>query len=354
MLGSVMTMRTRAFHTIFLGVFLPSACASTARNERAEPAPDRDALAASPLTGAARVPHQKKFFPNTLDSAESLVRLCKLLRAEEEPAENSSVVDQERAFETRARERQRALAERYVALVSAEGYWFRGYDRDARRLVLDPGRALILGDGGELLPLAQDPFPGFAVGAAFADRLLERKAAGRLSLRVLFRIAGSPLRQDACAWISGGRFVRMEIEVLATALLAEDGTVLARGDTGEYAEGSLVTPVRTPTLIPQKGRTAEGRELPAPAQAGLAKLAEKALPCYRAALREQPGLRGTLVLGLRVGGAGQVESPVAEMSSLGNDPLVRCTLAKAAQLRLPEVPAGTRLSLPLRFADRDD
>jgi hypothetical protein len=349
-----MTTRTRAFYTIFIGVFLTSSCASTAAIENPDPLAPAEPGTIDHASLADQNPTAKKNSSNTLASAESLLRLCEILRETDGSEENPSVVAQERDRETRSRKKEAALAERYIALVSPLGFTFRPYDLDARRLVLDPTRALVLGDGGELIPVPQDPFPGFAVGPEFADRLLGQKAAGRLTLRVFFRIAGSQLRKNACAWISGGRFVRMEIDILSTALLAGDGTILARGDTGDYADGSLATTVKQPKVIAQKARSTDGGDLPAGTQESLAKFTDKALPCYETALRSQPALRGTLVLGLRVGGSGQVESPHAEMSSLGNDPLVRCLLGKATQLKLSGVPAGTRISLPLLFSGKDD
>jgi len=112
--------------------------------------------------------------------------------------------------------------------------------------------------------------------------------------------------------------------------------------------------VKQPKVIAQKARSTEGGDLAAGTQEAFTKFADKTLPCYETALRSQPGLRGTLVLGLRVGGSGQVEAPYAEMSSLGNDPLVRCVLGKAAQLKLVGVATGTRLSLSLLFSGKED
>jgi hypothetical protein len=290
----------------------------------------------------------------TLNRPEALVQLCETLREPGLDTVQGSAVEQERQAARRGQERHEILNSRFVAFIPSTGFAFSTYDMESRRLLLDQGRQWSLGEGAELIPIPQDPIPGFAVGPELADRLMVQRASSRLALRAHFRIAGSQIRKDPCAWISGGHVVRMEIDLLGTALLAPDGTILARGDTGEFADGSLAMPVKNPRLILQTPRTNDGKEAPAATVATLATLKETALPCYTAILANNPGIRGTLVLGFRVGIAGQVESPHAEMSSLGNDELVRCVAGKASQLKITGLPAGTRMSLPMLFSGKDD
>jgi hypothetical protein len=290
----------------------------------------------------------------SLNRPDALVLLCEILREPGLDTVQGSAVEQERAATRRAQERHDILKSRFVALIPSTGFSFGTYDMESHRLLLDNGRQLSLGDGAELIPVPQDPIPGFAVSPELADRLLAQRTSARLSLRAHFRIAGSQIRKDPCAWISGGHVVRMEIDLIGTALLAPDGTILARGDTGEFADGSLAMPVKKPRITLQTPRSIDGKEAPAPTIATLATLTETALPCYTSVLAKEPGLRGTLVLGFRVGISGQVESPHTEMSSLGNDELARCVAGKASQLKINGLPVGTRISLPILFSGKDD
>jgi hypothetical protein len=146
----------------------------------------------------------------------------------------------------------------------------------------------------------------------------------------------------------------MEIELLAAALVALDGTVLARGDTGDYADSALVTPVRSPKVTVRKPRAADGKELPASTAEPLATVAEQAQPCYERALVARPSLRGTLVLSIRIGAGGRVESPHVEMTSLGDPDLSSCVVVGAAKAKLVGVSAGQRFSVPLQFGSAEE
>jgi hypothetical protein len=266
-----------------------------------------------------------------------------------------NAVEQARAFEAHAQRRQSALTGRYVTIVPSSGFTFRNYDLGERKLILDTERSLVVGDGAELFVPSKELAPGFALPPDLADRTLAQCAAGKIGLRLIFRPAYSQLRKDACMWQGGGRMVKMEIEILGTALVATDGTVLARGDTGEYADSSMANPVRTPKVFVSKPRTADGKELPPGTTEALSQLATHARPCYERALTARPALRGTLVLAIKIGPGGHLETPYVEMSSLGDDAMKACVVANVGKAKIAGVTTGgQRYSVPLVFSSAED
>jgi len=289
-----------------------------------------------------------------VNGPEGLVALCESMRDESSTSFSGNAVERARAMESHAQRRQAALAGRYVALVPASGFGFRNYDIGERRLTLDTEHSLVLGDGAELFVPSTDPAPGFVLAPELADRLATQRIEGKLALRLIFHPLGSQLRKDACMWLGGGRVVKMEIEVLGTALVASDGTVLSRGDTGEYADTSSVLPVRSPKVTIYKPRGADGKDVSASMTAALGALAEHALPCYERVLIARPALRGTLVVGIRIGSGGQVESARVEMSSLGDDTLVSCVAANVAKATVAGTSSGQRFSVPMHFASAEE
>ena len=327
-------------------------CATARPIEAPAPLPAEETPAAPPL---APVPQQgARGDASSVNGPEGLVALCEVLRDEASMTFPGNAVEQARAVESHAQARQAAMAASYVTTIPAAGFAFRGYELGERRLILDTNRGLVLGDGAELLMSSKEPAPGFALSPDSADHILAQTAAGKVGLRLVFRPAGSELRPDACMWLGGGRVVKMETELVGSALVAVDGTVLSRGDTGEYADPSIAAPVRSPRVRVRKPRTSDGREVPANTAAVLALLAEAARPCYERTLSVRPALRGTLVLAVRIGSGGRVEGPHVEMSSLGDDALASCVAAAAAKVVIGGANPGQRFSVPLEFGSADD
>jgi hypothetical protein len=290
----------------------------------------------------------------SVDGPEGLTRLCNSLRDEASLSFPGNAVEQARAYEAHSLRRQAAHASRYVTVLPGSGFAFRSYDLGERRLVLDVERSLVLGDGAELFVQSKEAAPGFALGPELAERTLALHAQGKVALRLIFRPATSQLRKDDCVWLGGGRVVKLEIEVVAAALLASDSSVLARADTGEYADASLGVPVRSPTVVVHKPRTTDGKDLSASLTAALAVLAERAQPCYERVLLVRPALRGTIVLGIRIGAGGRVEAPRVEMSSLGDDAVTHCVTNAAAKATVAGAGQGQRLSVPLLFRSAEE
>jgi len=337
-----------------MGLALVASCATAppAQTSGELPlAPDEPPVAPGPVPSAGPGSNGDA---SSVSGPDGLVALCESLRDEDSTSFAGNAVTQARAVEAHAQRRQAALAGRYVAVVPASGFAFRSYELGERRLLLDTQRSLVLGDGAELFVPSTDPAPGFVLAPDLADRLLAQRWEGKVALRLIFRPLGSRLRKDGCMWLGGGRVVKMEIEVLGAALVAPDGTVLSRGDTGEYADSSPTTPVRSPKVSVHKPRASDGKEInPAVADA-LSAIAERARPCYERVLLARPALRGTLVLGIRIGTGGHIEAAHVEMSSLGDDTLVSCVATNVAKASLAGTSSGQRFSVSLQFGSAEE
>jgi hypothetical protein len=146
--------------------------------------------------------------------------------------------------------------------------------------------------------------------------------------------------------------VKLPVDVLAYTLLSSDGAAVARGQVADFVDDR---PVSTPQVTVARPRSAEGREVSESVAAAVNKaLAPALLPCYRKALEARPNLRGTLVLEVRVLSDGRVEAPRMQMSSLGDEALVACSVQKTAHAHLGGVGATARMSLPVTFNSKDD
>ncbi len=310
-----------------------------------------------PIAAAERsVPPPARPAPGGAElGADGIARLCETLRDEDGiPFEGNDVL-RARAREEHQRRRVAAADAGYVAVVPPPGFRFRGYDIDERRMSIDTSRAFVLADGVELFAADRDTAVSFELAPDAAEALLKDHASGGNALRLVFRPARSDMRKDVCVRASGGRVVRLPVAILSFALLGRDGTPVAQGQTAELAEVALATtPVATPEVRVGRPRTEEGREVSDQVAAGAGALGPALLPCYEKALQQRPTLRGTLVLDLRVVGDGRVEAPRMEMSSLGDEVMVACAVARTAKARLTGIAGPVRLSLPVAFGAKED
>jgi hypothetical protein len=285
-----------------------------------------------------------------VEGDDGLARLCESLRDENSIAFSGNAVAQAQAREAHTRRRQEAEHRRYVALVPAQGFALANYELGERRLVLDTSRGFRLADGAELITNLETGVLGFRLPPENADHVLAERAAGKLYLRVVFRPTYSKMRQQACLWISGGSVVKMEIELEAVALLTPDGLRLAQGDNNPGAD--LDTPVSRPQILIKRPRSPNGADVSETLAKAAKELAPHLLPCYRKALESRPGLRGTLVLGLRLGADGSVEESRMELSSLGDEALAACAVGAAGKAKLAAGPG--RMSVTAEFGSKDD
>jgi hypothetical protein len=323
-----------------------AACAGT------QPAAEPPATGPAPAKPVAAAPASERGGSRDVGGADGLARLCDVLRDEAGMPFEGNEVARARARDEHERRRLQAVEETYTVQVPAAGFAFRGYDLGDRRLSVDTGRSFVLADGVELVSADREANLSFSLAPEAAETALKGHEQTRVNLRLVFRPAQSQLRRDACMRLSGGRVVKLPVDVLAFALLSPDGATIARGQTGDYPDE---TPVATPQVTVARPRTVEGREIPETVATAASKaLAPALLPCYRKALEARPNLRGTLVIELRVLADGKVESPRMQMSSLGDEDLVACSMAKAARAHLAGVGATPRMSLPVTFGGKED
>jgi hypothetical protein len=327
------------------------ACASI---QPAEPAPLPPPVAAPPLPSQLPVPPAPRD-PGAagafaVEGDEGLARLCETLRDENAMTFPGNAVAQAQEREAHAISRQDAERRRYVAVVPALGFALANYELGERRLLLDTGRGFRLAENAELLTNLETGAIGFHLSPEAADQVLVKRAASKLFLRVVFRPTYSKLRQQSCLWISGGGVVKMEIDVETVALLALDGSRLAQGDNSPGSD--LDTPVKRPQVVIKRPRSATGGDVPDTLARASAEWGPLLLPCYRKALEMRPSLRGTLVLGIRLGPDGSVEESRMELSSLGDEALAACATAKVSKARLAA--GSARLSVTVVFGSRDD
>jgi hypothetical protein len=325
-------------------------CASAPSTETALlPAPVAAPPSPAPPFGLAAPRGQSAVEAFAVEGQEGLARLCEALRDEDSIAFAGNIVAQAQEREAHAQRRQDAERMRYVAIVPAQGFALTNYDLGGRRLVLDTGRGFRLAENAELLTSLEPGAIGFRLAPEAADRVLVEHAAGKLFLRVVFRPTYSTMRQQACLWISGGAVVKMEIEPETVALLAPDGSRLAQGDNTPGAED---TPVNKPQVVVKRPRSGTGGDVPDALAKVSAELGPLLLPCYRKALETRPGMRGTLVLGLKFGRDGAVEESSVELSSLGDEFVATCSATQATRVKLAAGPA--RLSVTAVFNSKDD
>jgi hypothetical protein len=328
-------------------------CASTApmvaEDTPVSPATDEAAASPAPPPASRRAGEAIE-----IAGPDALVGLCRTLRDPSAPDFSGNAVEQARAAAAHDDRRQAALAASYVTVIPSNGFAFRGYQMSDHRLVLDTDRNFILGEGAELFANRKDELQGFSLPPDLAERLLGEHANGRLGLRLIFRPARSEMRKDGCIWLSGGHVVKMDIDVVAAALLGADGALVARGDAGDYGDPTAGLPVRSPKVTVKRPRDHEGKELLDVNERAFAPLSRAAQSCYQRALLVRPALRGTMALAVHIGEAGRIDEARVEISSLADDAVTACVVAAANKTTLSGLPSGQRYSIPLQFGSADD
>jgi hypothetical protein len=280
-----------------------------------------------------------------LGGPDGVSRLCESLRDEEAMTFPGTEEQQELARDQHERARAAAAEATYSVRVPGSGFDFRAYDPEDRQLTLDTGRNFVVADGVELVAADPQVPLAFTMPPPAADQVV--KGRNGLTLKLVFRPVRSDLRKDGCVRLSGGRVVKLSVDALAYTLLGPDGRVVARGHGTDYVDDS---PVVAPRVTVGKPRSDQGQPASEAAVAGLGPIL---LPCYTKALETRPNLRGTLVLEVRVGSDGRIDSPRMQVSSLGDEALVACAIARVNHAKLSGVGAS-RLSLPVSFGGTGD
>jgi hypothetical protein len=331
--------------TPVLAALAAGACAAALPPVPASPTP-----IAAPATSPPPRPAVTAVNRN-LGGADGVVHLCEALRDADGVEFGGNEVQQARNREDHERRRETAADSIYSVTVPATGYGFRSYDLAGRRLALDTARNFVVADGVELVTADPRGALAFGLPADAAERVLRSHAAGEVALQLRFRPVRSDLRKDGCVRLSGGRVVKLPVDVLAYVLVGPGGAPLARVQSPDYVDDA---PVTSPAVNVGRPRSHEGREVTEAMATAARGLGPTLLPCYQKALQAHPNLRGTLVLDVRVLADGRIDSPRMQVSSLGDETLVACAVSRAAKAKLAGVSGGAHLSLPVSFGGLGD
>jgi hypothetical protein len=282
-----------------------------------------------------------------------LARLCGRLASEDDVSFAGNEVEQARAREAhRARRLEEANA-RYAIELPAGRFTFARYELGTRRLHVD-GARFSLGEGAEIYAADPEQRIAFELPEDAATALLDEHAAGRLRLRLLLRPARSPVRDGHCVRLGGG-IAKLGAQILAAQLVGPGGAPRARAESDEVAEAvGAARPVEAPLVVVGAPSSNDKREVPAELGAAARALAPELLACYREALTKRPRTRGALVVGARVASDGRLEAPHMEMSSVDDDALVACVVARLGKAKLAPIGAPLRVSIPISFGSETE
>ena len=272
------------------------------------------------------------------DPTQARALCAALLPAERLPTKGDVVARAQAESEQEAR-REAALAGRYRVVVPAERLKFAPYDRDERELTLSDRTFLAAANGAlHLWAVSQAGLP-VAADVAAAQRIAQAATQRKLTLALTFTL---PDDEDAayCTNVAGSQQYGLGVEPFAWEYVV-DGQVLARG--GEGGDRPLLTAAQgaRPRVAVSDPYGAGGREARQAVEAHAADLQG----CYQQALRENPGLDGTLVAEVDLS-AGQSVRVAAD--SVQDDGLTRCVMGVVSRARFPRAGAS-RLDIPIHF-----
>ncbi len=279
--------------------------------------------------------------PQPLDGTAQVSALCASLTPSERMVGKGDAVERARAEAEHDARRDVALNGRYRVRIAAERLRFADYDPDEQRLALSE-RAFLSGAGGALqIWLAEDRGLPVTVDTAAAQRIMQAAARKTLALALTFTL---PEDDDevSCAHPNGSSRYSLGVEPLGWEYV--DGEqVLARG--GEGADHPVVTAAQgaRPRVRVSDPLGPGGRELRSAVEAR-----EKDLEgCYQRALRQRPGLDGSLVaeVDLKDGAARSVRVAV---DSLQDQEMTACVSGILSRVGFPRG-QGARVDIPIHF-----
>src|SRR5262245_42746249 len=271
-------------------------------------------------------------------------RVCDAVRTEASVLFEGDEVQRGKARAEWRRHRDEVLGGVYTAEIVAQGFSFGEYEYEQKKLPLDLGRALRPADGAELTSRAgSDEDLSFQVSPEVAQAIVRARAAGKLKLRVTFRLATTSELPDPCVRLAGGRSLKARIDPLAFDLIGENTRATAHAESPRYRDAvAEYMPVAQPRV---RIRAAKTDDLNEPA---LVKTLESSiLGCYRTGLSHNARLRGSLVVGVALDKDGRVEWARPEIDAIGDDALVGCTMERVKGQHFPRGKA--HLSIPVFF-----
>lgn len=278
--------------------------------------------------------------PRVLESPAQVRALCEALAPSERLLPRGDVVERARAEAAHDARREAALEARYRVEISADRLRFGEYDPDEQQLVLSD-RAFLSAAGGsvQVWPVEDAGLP-VAVDGAAARRIVQAAAQGRLRLALTFTLPDDA--DVTCGHANGSSRYSLGVEPFRWEYL-DRGQVLARG--GEGADRPAVTAAEgaRPRVRVSDPLGGGGRELRSAVQAR-----EKDLEgCYQQALRQNPGLDGSLVAEVELA-RGAARSVRMAADSVQDEAMAGCVTGIISRVAFPEG-AEVRADIPIHF-----
>jgi hypothetical protein len=245
----------------------------------------------------------------------------------------------------------------YVMPVPSSAFVFAAYDKKAARLAVNAQKGLVSESGQWELAVVGEPLLALAVPATGkeAARLVKQAKAGELTLWLWFRPARLPQQGMHCVGVASvkGERVRLGVEPLAFALVRGQELVAA-GETPAFAAmREREAPVDTATVtVGAAMRTDQRGTAPDEVTRTARALVPELTRCYEKGLAVEPGLRGAVVLGVKLEGNGRVAEARPELDGLGAPEVTACVVARVKAAKFPAGLAA-RYSVPLRFGPAD-
>jgi hypothetical protein len=292
-------------------------------------APGAAAVDATPVTDGQPVPVQ------VVNDPPQARTLCEALTPGERLRLGDDVVAQARAEAQQDARRETALAGRYRVTIPGAAIRFAPYDREEQVLSVSE-KTFLAGAGGvlHLWAVSRADLPVTA-DEAIASRIVSAAKQKQLALVLTFTLPDDE-DEAVCANVAGSRHYALGVEPFAWEYVAE-GEVLARG--GEGGDRPLVTAAQgaKPRVEVSDPYGAGGRE----ARQALESSAKDLQGCYEEALRQNPGLDGTLVAEVEPGQRVRLAA-----DSVQDEGLSACVQGVVSQVRFP---GGARLDIPIHF-----
>jgi hypothetical protein len=260
-------------------------------------------------------------------------------------------------------QRDEALEAVYVMTLASSAFTFEPYDAGRGRLPLEPRFRSSTGSyelvlhglhADERAAAAAILDLALPASAREAASLARQRRAGELTLTVWFRLPPPMPGGALCAAVHSrdGEGIRLAIEPIAFEL-ARRGRVIGGGEAPSFAElREAALPVDQPRVVVSRPvlTRSRGQAPEAVARTAMA-LEPELLACYLAGLRGEPALRGTLVVGVAVDGAGHVTEARPELDGLGAPRVTSCVVSRFRGTRFPG--AAERFSMPVRFTSAE-
>ncbi len=334
-----------------LAVLVLMASAGCATTSDLPPGPGESEARVFPASGTPRArtgaPADARLPARRIDGGAGLVALCDALGDEGSATFSGNEVEQARARERHRSHRIEAVSSRYQIDIGTDGYRFGDYDLSEKRVVV-ANRSFVVGGGSEIYA-ADNVTLAFPLGAEAAERALKLHDEGTLTLRLVFRPAPSDMRNELCLRLGGG-IAKLAAEIQAAYLVGVNGATLAVFETQEFAQVmSSVSPVAQPAVAIDAVMGDDGAEVPAAVSAGARALEPDLLTCYRETLAARPNVRGKVVVRADLTKDGVLSGARMEVSSVGDEALVACTIKRVNGARLAATPKPRAVFVPINF-----